>query len=306
MIAPDIAVIGHFSIDHLKLPKHPQPYTTLGGAVAYVSLATAILGGKASVLSKIGCDFPQEWLTQLSQKGIDISRITKARNEETTSFELTYNQDFSARILNLLKRGSPISLNDLPSSLNAKVIHIAPIADEIPMEVVEHLRHCSRCLSIDPQGMTRKFNENGEVVNSAQLDRRLLSLVDIYKSSLNEIQVLTGQSELKEAIKFMHDLGPQMVIVTMGSKGSILSSQGSVLEVPSCKSIRVVDPTGAGDVFIGAFLTENIQHKEMLWCACIGSAAASMVVEGVGTSFTGDKAEIYRRARTIYEKEIKP
>ena len=66
-----------------------------------------------------------------------------------------------------------------------------------------------------------------------------------------------------------------------------------------------VDPTGAGDVFIGAFLTEYISQKDSLWCACVGSAAASLVVEGVGPTFFGEKEEVYRRASLIYEKEIK-
>jgi hypothetical protein len=42
-----------------------------------------------------------------------------------------------------------------------------------------------------------------------------------------------------------------------------------------------------------------------LWCACVGSAAASLVVEAAGPTFLGDKIEINRRARILYEKEIK-
>jgi sugar/nucleoside kinase (ribokinase family) len=91
----------------------------------------------------------------------------------------------------------------------------------------------------------------------------------------------------------------------MGAQGSVLSTQGTVYHVPACKSARVVDPTGAGDAFIGGFLTEYTRQKELLWCACVGSAAASLVVEDVGTTFFGEKAEIYRRASVIYEKEIK-
>ena len=95
----------------------------------------------------------------------------------------------------------------------------------------------------------------------------------------------------------MHDLGPEIVIVTMGAKGSVLSVQGATYDVPACKSKRVVDPTGAGDVFIGGFLTEYIRQKDPFWCACVGSAAASLVVEDVGTTFFGEKEEIYRTSK---------
>jgi adenosine kinase len=91
----------------------------------------------------------------------------------------------------------------------------------------------------------------------------------------------------------------------MGQKGSVLFFEETKYSIPPCKSARIVDPTGAGDVFIGAFLAEYIRKKDCLWCACVGSAASSLVIEDVGTSFFGHKEEIYRRAVIEYEKEIK-
>ena len=58
-------------------------------------------------------------------------------------------------------------------------------------------------------------------------------------------------------------------------------------------------------VFIGGFLTEYLRQKESTWCACVGSAAASVVVEGLGPTYFGTKEEIYRRAKILYEKELK-
>ena len=300
-----LAVVGHFSIDSLKLPSRPRPYTVLGGAVAYVSLVTRHLGGTVAVISKIGKDFPQTYTARLREEGVDLSSVTKTEEEWTTSFELTYNTDLSARTLKLRHYGSEITKADLPRALNAKAIHIAPIAAEIPLEVVENLKKCTNCISIDPQGMTRRFDEEGNVACCSQMDKRILPLVKIYKSSADEITVLTGHQDLNKAIRAVHDLGPEIVIATKGAQGSLLSVKGEIFHVPACKSTRVVDPTGAGDVFIGGFLAEYILQKDPLWCACVGSAAASLVVEDVGTTFFGEKAEIYRRASVIYEKEIK-
>jgi sugar/nucleoside kinase (ribokinase family) len=299
----DLAVVGHFSIDSIILPGK-QPCTILGGAVAYVSLVARVLEASASVISKVGGDFPEEYMLQLKEAGVDTSHIIKVCSERTTSFELTYNQDLSSRELRLRSQGSPIMAEELPRSFYSKVVHVAPIASEINYEVVERLRDHCQCLSIDPQGMTRRFDKNGCVTSSVRMDKRILSFVDIYKSSLDEIQVLTRKSELEEAVKAVHALGPKTVIVTMGAKGSVLSSQDNFFEVPACKSTRVVDPTGAGDVFMGAFLSEHIHQKEPFWCTCVGAAAASLVVEGVGTSFFGEKGEIYRRAKSIQVGEL--
>jgi sugar/nucleoside kinase (ribokinase family) len=301
----DLAVVGHFSIDSLKLPNRTAPYTVLGGAVAYVSFVTRMLDTTVAVISKVGKDFPESCIQRLNAEGVDLSGVAKTKDEWTTSFELTYNNDLSNRTLKLRHHGSQITRDDIPSTLNANAIHLAPIADEIPFEVVQHLKNCTSCLSIDPQGMTRRFDEEGNVACCAQMDERILPLIDIYKSSFEEIRVLTGQSDLNKALNAIHDLGPQIVIATMGEKGAVLSTQETVYTVPACKSMRVVDPTGAGDVFIGGLLAEFIHKKDLLWCACVGSATASLVVEDVGTTFFGEKAEIYRRARVIYEKEIK-
>jgi sugar/nucleoside kinase (ribokinase family) len=86
----------------------------------------------------------------------------------------------------------------------------------------------------------------------------------------------------------------------------VLSVEKTVYNIPPCSSRVLVDPTGAGDAFIGGFLTEYIRQKDSLWCACVGSAAASLVIEGIGPTFFGEKEEIYQRARSVYEKEIKP
>jgi len=300
----DIAVVGHFSNDYLKLPSRAEPYAIMGGSVAYVSLITRLLGGSVKAISKVGSDFPDAYMEQLVNEGVDTSDIIKIIGEQTTSFELDYNCDLSSRVLRLRSRGSSIAIADLPSTFHAKVMHVAPIAGEISYEVVKHLRKYSNCLSIDPQGMTRRFNSCGYVISSDEVDKRLIGLIDVYKSSLDEIMVLTGNSDLEGAINDVHALGPKIVIVTKGAEGAVLSAQGKTIHVPVYPSKKVVDPTGAGDAFIGAFLIEYVHGwQDPFWCACVGSAAASIVVEGIGTTFFGSIPEIYDRARKIFEKK---
>ena len=232
-------------------------------------------------------------------EGVHTSNIIKVNNEQTTSFELTYSSDLSTRTLRLQQQSSPITVADLPKSLHSKAFHIAPIAGEISYDVVKRLKNYGACISIDPQGMTRRFDTNGNVTCSVQIDKHVLNLIDIYRSSLEEAVTLTGQSDLNSIIKTLHELGPKIVIITIGEKGSVLSTSGSIFKVPIYTSANVVDPTGAGDAFIGALLTEYVAGKNLLWCACVGSAAASIVVENIGSTSFGEKTEIYRRASSI-------
>jgi sugar/nucleoside kinase (ribokinase family) len=301
----DIAVVGHFSVDTINLPSRTKPFTILGGAATYTSFAAKRLDATASVISRIGGSFPDAYLWWLGQEGIDLSAVTKYTSEPSTCFELTYNIDLAERSLRLTSKGPLLSPEDVPKDFHAKAVHIAPIDNEIPYEMVERLKGCAELLSLDPQGLLRSFDTYGNVTDNPCVDYRIFSLINIFKSSEHEIYALTGEPELKHAIKAIHDIGVETVIVTLGSKGSILSVEGAQYNVDACPSQVIVDPTGAGDVFIGSFLSEYLQQKESLWCASVGSAAASCVVEGLGSTYFGKKEEIYRRANALYEKKLK-
>jgi sugar/nucleoside kinase (ribokinase family) len=264
------------------------------------------LDGSVSIISKVGGDFPEAYMWWLREEGIDLSSVTKLADAQTTRFELGYSKDLSNRTLRLESKAPRINVSDLPRSLRAKAIHIAPIAGEVSYNVVKKLKDRAEVLSLDPQGLLRKIDKNGNVTASSRIDKRMFSLINVYKSSLDEITALTGQPDLDSAINAIHDFGVKTVIVTLGAKGAVLSVEKTIYTIPACNSRVLVDPTGAGDAFIGGFLAEYIRQKDAYWCACVGSAAASLLIEGIGPTFFGEKEEVYQRARDIYEKEIKP
>jgi len=301
----DIVSVGHLCIDSISLPNRLLPYIILGGSAAYVSLAAKRLGANVSIISKVGGDFPEAYLWWLNQEGVNLAEVAKLKQEKTTRFELKYNSDLSNRVLRLTSKAPPITVEDLRKTIKAKVVHLAPISNEISYEVAEKLAKSAEVLSLDPQGLVRVFDENGFVANEPLKDRRILELIDVYKSSQDEIEAATSVANLKEAIKAVHDFGVETVIVTLGARGAVLSVEGTAYEIPAYTPNKIVDPTGAGDAFIGGFLAEYVRGREILWCGCVGSAAASTVVEGVGPTFLGDRDEIYRRANLLYEKGIK-
>jgi sugar/nucleoside kinase (ribokinase family) len=301
----DIVSVGHFSIDSIFLPDRQTPFVVLGGSATYVSLAARRLEARVGVVSKVGGDFPEAYKWWLTQEGINLSALAKAEDAQTTRFELKYNNDLSERTLLLRSKAPPITIDDLTAPLKALAIHIAPIAGEITYEVAEKLKSHADILSLDPQGLVRNFDNNGSITYGPLADNRILDLVNIYKSSKIEIEAVTGLSDLDSAIKMVHDHGATMALVTMGAKGAVLSVEGTRYDIPACKPEKIVDPTGAGDAFIGGFLAEYVNGENILRCACVGAATASFVVEGIGPTFFGDKTQVYQRARELYEKEIK-
>ena len=295
----DVITVGHLSVDSIILPDRRVPFMVLGGSPTYVSFAARRLDNTVSIISKVGADFPVAYHWWLGQEGVNLSGIVEDENCLTTRFELEYESDLSNRLLRLKSRALPIAVEDLPKSLKAKVIHVAPIDGEVSYEVVEKLKESAEVLSLDPQGLVRSFDENGNVNYASLTDVHILNLINIYKSSQKELEVVTGFRELDSAIKAVHDHGVKIVIITLGAQGSILSVEGARYNVSACTPTKVVDPTGAGDAFIGGFLAEYVYGENLFRCACVGSAAASLVVEGIGPTFFGDKETIYERARSL-------
>ncbi len=294
----DLVTVGHFAIDLITSPRIAYPEPTLGGPPTYVSLAARKLGAKVSVISKVGEDFPHEYVAWLEANGVDLSGLKRIKGAKTTGFTLKYVE--KKRRLQLRSLAPLITPEDIPRFLNAKAVHIAPIANEVLPETIHELRRLTDTLSLDPQGFVRKFNKDGNVSPKKWANPQVLGKIDLYKSSTNEIKMVTGLTELRSAIEKIQDYGAKIVMVTKGLRGSILLYAGDFYDIPACKPRTVQDPTGAGDAFMGAFLAEYVKGKEPHWCACVGSAAASFVTEGIGPTIFGEKKEVYARAAKIY------
>jgi sugar/nucleoside kinase (ribokinase family) len=300
MKAFDIVTVGHFSIDHVLPPGANAFKRALGGSPAYVSFSAAKLGARVGVVSKVGTDFPETYVDMLEHSGVDLFGLKRERNSVTTSFMLEYSNE--SRRLSLKSRAPPIHTEDAQMEFEAKTIHIAPIAGEISSEVVDALREKTDVLSLDPQGFLRKFDAAGRTSLKKWEAKEVLERVDVYKSSLREIRTVTEKNGLKAAMKKLKDFGIKIVIVTLGAKGMVLLFDDTFHRIPVIPPQRLIDPTGAGDVFAGAFLAEHLHKKDPLWCTCVGSAAASFKVEEVGPVLRNTKEAIYARAKGLFEK----
>jgi len=260
------------------------------------------LGLRVSVISKVGKDFSQSHISWLEANDIDLSGLKKVKDASTTSFTLQYSNE--KRQLQLRRQAPPNLLEDIPDSLSSKAIHISPVAKEISQEVVQKLRTMTKILSLDPQGFVRKFDKEGKTRLRKWKDSDVLERINVYKSTLEEVKMITGTSDLRASMKKICDMGSKIVLVTRGVKGTALLFDKKFYDIPSCKPKVVKDYTGAGDSLIGAFLAEYVRGKNPVWCACVGSAAASVKIESIGPALLGGKEEIYRRAAKIFKKVV--
>jgi fructokinase len=296
----DLVTVCNFTIDLVTSNRIVSPAPTLGGPPTYVSLSAAQLGAKVAVVSKVGEDFGKEHFLWLKANGIDLSGLKLVKGTSTTSFTLQYRN--GKRKLQLINQAPPIFSEDIPSSLSSKAMHISPVANELSREVVHKLRKLTTILSLDPQGFVRKFDKEGNMRLRKWEDSAILEGIDIYKSTLEEVKMITEISDLRDNMEKIHNMGSKIVLVTKGAKGLTLLFDEKIYNIPSCKPKVLKDYTGAGDVLIGAFLAEYVKGGNPVWCACVGSAAASVKLESIGPTMLDGKEEIYKRATRIFKK----
>jgi sugar/nucleoside kinase (ribokinase family) len=301
MVSFDIVTVGHFAIDFIKLPNGVRAKPALGGPPTYVSLAARNLGANVSVISKVGGDFPDKYLRFLEHQGIDLSGLKKEKGASTTSFLLDYSASEEGELV-LKNRAPPLEADNVPEDLDTKAVHISPIANEISYKTVCKLRACDSIVSIDPQGFVRRFKKDGKVYLGQPGFPDILNGVDVLKASYDEAKAITEESDPLRAARKLHERGIRIIIITRGTNSALLSANGKTHLVPSAKPRVTVDTTGAGDVYVGAFLTAFIRGEEPLWCACAGSAAASFVVERFGPSGFGSEKQVHERASQVYSE----
>lgn len=294
----DIIVVGHFSIDHIEIAGQ-RSQTRLGGPATYTSLAAENLGAKVAVISKVGYGFPQALLRILVNKGIDLSEVKKSE-KPTTELLLTYADD--EREIRLLRKCDKFTENDLPTLVKGKIIHIAPIVGEIEPSTAVAFLERGEIGSLDPQGFLRNFSQFGSMKLKRWFDLELLSKVDILKCSREELKMMTGTTDVRRSLKRICECGVKVTILTLGVRGAICATSSEFFHAPAYNPENVVDPTGAGDVFIGGFLSAYLSNPdEHRWCVSVGVASASTCIEHFGSLAFERKQDVTERAEKVYE-----
>lgn len=287
----DLTVIGHLTIDLLKgncgsskLPGGPAYYTSIAGKSMNLTVTT---------ITKVGLDYPSSFLDKLKSYGVEVKLTTAQR--PTTTFEIEYDGD---RRMRLLKKCVDYTLEDLNQQFG-RGLHLGPVAGEIPSKVASQAMRKAEFTSIDVQGFIRSFDEEGKITLRPSVDN-ILTKAELIKCSLEEARAITGETDPEASLRKLSTLGPEIVILTLGPQGALMAIDGKGYRGPAYPWVEVRDVTGAGDVFIGAFLAGVLKQSDELWSFSLALAAASMAVEKVNSlNITLSRKTVERRAEWI-------
>ncbi|TFG15793.1 MAG: hypothetical protein EU535_00935 [Promethearchaeota archaeon] len=315
-----IIFAGHFAIDNIiRFKKESKP--SLGGSVSYCSLALRIYAKdvKISIISNLGSlNFKNSLLDIIKNKDIDLKGV-KWTETYNTNFILDYFNH--SRTLSLKSRSPNLSFKDIPLEYLKNppdVFVLVPLCNEITYDYVSKIikKFPKAYIGIDLQGFIRKINEDGivsyiqddEIISNMQNIIKLIGDKLILKGSEEEMKLLACEYEdINKVMDHCKIYDNQAIyIITLGEKGSMLTKKGEeLLKIPAFKSKRVVDETGAGDVYFSIFLYEFL-HSDKSWkavekAAYYASAAASFLVEEKGPAgFQTRKKVLERVTRKNY------
>ena len=291
-----IGVYGNLTLD--ELCQNGEHLVRPGGSALYSSLAAAYLGARVSIFSSIGRDYPRNTLSSISSNLIDLAGVKKF-DGLTTRFRISYSAD--SRRLEVVHPGQRLRPGRILRSLQA--IHLGPVFNEIGLDALTYARRHSEFLTLDVQGLLRTTGPEGFVRLVRKNVNPFLSKCNLVKATEEEARVMAPASTIVAKARGLLRKGAQYAIITRGRSGSLLvKNYGGAFRIPSVPERRVVDLTGAGDIFIGSWLATFMFVEDALWAAAVGAAFASLSVRGTGVSkFRVDRRELFRRASWVYE-----
>jgi ribokinase len=299
MTQPKICVVGSSMIDLIsKVPRLPKLGETLvgdsfhlgyGGKGANQAVMAAKLGAKVTMVNKVGRDvFGEGTLKNFHEQGIDTTHVLF--DESRFSGVAPIFVDNNAQNFIVIVPGANLGL--LPADVR-KAEQVILEADILICQLEIPVETTLEAFRIAKSGNVRTILNPAP---AAPIPDELLTLSDICAPNETETELLTGQpvdtlAEAETAARKLLSRGPRTVILTLGERGALLVDEDTVENIPAVK-VDAVDPTGAGDAFIGSlavYLGAGLSIREAIGRA---NAVAALSVTRIGTQISfPEKAE---------------
>ena len=276
-----VLIVGSTALDSIKTPKAENP-RLLGGSASHAAVAASFFA-PVKLVGIVGKDFPKRYVELYRKHKIDLEGLQIADGKTfhwSGEYEVNMNNRRTlATELGVFETFSP----KLPAAYQkSDFVLLANIAPSLQSHVLDQMRR-PKFVVADTMDLW---------LNIALPDLlKLLKRVDGFVLNDSEARQLTKEDNLVAALKKIHKLGPKYVIVKKGEHGAILSSSAGLFLSPAFPLPHVVDPTGAGDSFVGGMMgylstAKGSIDSNIRRAMVCGSVAASFCCEGFGLKFT--------------------
>lgn len=266
-----------------------------GGTAGNIAYTLSLLGCSCTILGLVGDDFVP-YKEFLDKNEVDTSYI-KVLNKHQTSAAFGITDKSDNQIWGFYEGADSIadhlSVNEVKGKIDFAII--APHNPQAMLNFVADYTKRKIPYLFDP-GMQLRYLE-GDDLKLAFMGATIIIGNDY------EIEVMQRKTSINNLHRHYKN---KIVITTLGEKGSIVSYNGQLIEVPSAKVRNISDPAGAGDAYRSGFVAGYIRKFPLKICGQMGSVSAAYTVEKYGTtthSFTID--QFVKRYNENYQEDLR-
>jgi len=291
-----VLIVGSTALDSIKTPKRENP-RLLGGSASHAAVAASFFS-PVKLVGVVGDDFPRRYIQLYHRHRIDLEGL-QILPGKTFHWSGEYEINMNNRRTLLTELGVFETFTPtLPKAhQSAPFVLLANIAPSLQLHVLNQMQR-PKFVAADTMDLW---------LNIALADLlKLLTHLDAFVLNDGEAHMLTKDDNMFSAIRKIHKLGPKYVIIKKGSHGSILSGPKGFFICPAYPLHCVVDPTGAGDSFVGGMIgylatAKGAIDDHIRRAMIYGSVVASFCCEGFGLMRTTriKRADIDRRVREL-------
>jgi sugar/nucleoside kinase (ribokinase family) len=277
----DITSFGVCAVDFLGLvSKYPQPgekipleaFSKQGGGLAGTALtAAARLGAKTAYIGKFGRDEYSRFLLEEFQKdGVDISHVIFDDGAQPPVSFIHVEKDTGERRLARYWQEFDLQPEELDRTViqNSRILFLEHHFVAAGIAAAKWIKEVGGIVVIDAEREVPGFEE-------------ILQLADYLIVSKHFAAQQTGSNDLEKCARLLQQKYGGVVVVTDGEMGAFCRTSESVFYQPAF-SVEVVDTTGAGDVFHGAFMAGLIENWPLPKILEFSAAVAAMKCRGLG------------------------
>jgi sugar/nucleoside kinase (ribokinase family) len=258
----DIVMIGNFAKDKLIVDGVEE--IASGGGVYYGSVVAKRLGARVAVITRLHPDdFPR--LQELRDEGVQVFAIPADGTSGIANYYASSNME--TRICKPIGFGGKYQLSQIPD-LSTRVIMLTPLfSGEIDLPLLEAL--ASRApLAMDIQGFIRVPVENDLIFRPWSEMAQGLKHLTYLKVDKAEAEFLTGASDLREASRKLHALGPSEIVLSQTS-GVTVFADGKFHTAPF-NPRSLVGRTGRGDTCFTTYIAMRLEQDAETACRWAG------------------------------------
>ena len=273
----DICCIGHITLDKIVTPKHTTYMP--GGCSYYFSHALSHLDDtKHFKLVTAVAESEMQAVEDIRAKGIEVKVLP---SKYSVYFENIYGENQNNRKQRVLAKADPFTIEGL-KDVDANIYYVGSLlSDDVSLDLIKYLSS-KGTLAVEAQGYLREVR--GEKVYPVDWTdkREALKYVDILKVNEEEMFVLTGCKEPREAALILADWGVKEVLITLGSLGSLIYAGGEFYPIPAYPPKELVDATGCGDTYATGYLYMRNKGASYTEAGCFAAAMSTLKLEHSG------------------------